>query len=109
MGCTTSSTATVKQSEEDRKVFKLKVYGFPASPPTRSVLALLEANAIPYELVVVNIFAGGQNTPEYRAVCVADDVILPSSLREALRCTHTRGRCNLAVESRWESTHSGGW
>lgn len=57
----------------------LKVYGHPSSPPTRAVLALLEANDVKYEFVFIDITVGAQTAPEYRTVCVKPALFLDES------------------------------
>ncbi len=46
----------------------LKLYGFPLSQPTRSVLMLLKENAVPYELVLVDALKGDHRKPDFLAL-----------------------------------------
>lgn len=46
----------------------LKFYSFPPSPNSRRVHFALEEMGVPYELQVVNLFAGEHKKPEYVAI-----------------------------------------
>ena len=43
----------------------VRVYGFPMSGYTKSVLVVLKELGVPYELVIVNLMKGEQKKPEY--------------------------------------------
>jgi glutathione S-transferase len=46
----------------------LKLYGFPLSQPTRSVLMLCKEGGIQYEFYIVNALKGETRKPEFKAI-----------------------------------------
>jgi glutathione S-transferase len=53
---------------------KLKLYGFPVSQPTRSLLMVLDEAGIPHEFIPVNLLKGEHKQPEFLAVNAAGQV-----------------------------------
>jgi glutathione S-transferase len=53
---------------------KLKLYGFPVSQPTRSLLMILDEAGIPHEFIPVNLLKGEHKQPEFLAVNPAGQV-----------------------------------
>lgn len=68
----------LNSSKTDPNLKKLTLFGFKISQPTRSVIMLLQANALEYDFVEINALTGDTRKPEFRAQ-------FPSGLVPALK------------------------